>query len=109
MPQALTHGTLECDDKEASAAFYRDVLGLEIAGGGRISVYIKHRATPWYIVMWLEHGTAYLVGFFVGDNFERFATDRFNEPRPWWFYLPIMAGGLLPWTALMTTSLISTE
>jgi catechol 2,3-dioxygenase-like lactoylglutathione lyase family enzyme len=51
VPQALTHGTLECDDKEAAAAFYRDVLGLEIAGGGRISVYIKHPATPWYIVV----------------------------------------------------------
>jgi catechol 2,3-dioxygenase-like lactoylglutathione lyase family enzyme len=51
VPQALTHGTLECDDKEASAAFYRDVLGLEIAGGGRLSVYIKHHATPWYIVV----------------------------------------------------------
>jgi catechol 2,3-dioxygenase-like lactoylglutathione lyase family enzyme len=51
VPQALTHGTLECDDKEASAAFYRDVLGLQIAGGGRLSVYIKHRATPWYIVV----------------------------------------------------------
>ena len=51
VPQALTHGTLECDDKEASAAFYRDVLGLEIAGGGRISVYVKHSATPWYIVV----------------------------------------------------------
>ena len=51
VPQALTHGTLECDDKERSAAFYRDVLGLEIAGGGRISVYIKHASTPWYIVV----------------------------------------------------------
>jgi catechol 2,3-dioxygenase-like lactoylglutathione lyase family enzyme len=51
MPQALTHGTLECDDKEASARFYREVLGLEIAGGGRVSVHIKHPATPWYIVV----------------------------------------------------------
>lgn len=51
LPQALTHGTLECDDKDASTAFYRDVLGLEIAGGGRISVYIKHPSTPWYIVV----------------------------------------------------------
>jgi catechol 2,3-dioxygenase-like lactoylglutathione lyase family enzyme len=51
VPQALTHGTLECNDKDASAAFYRDVLGLEIAGGGRISVYVKHPATPWYIVV----------------------------------------------------------
>jgi 4-amino-4-deoxy-L-arabinose transferase-like glycosyltransferase len=60
-------------------------------------------ALPWYVVMWLQHGTEYLVGFFVGDNFERFATDRFNDPRPWWFYLPIIAGGLLPWTPLMLT------
>ena len=51
VPQALTHGTLECHDKDASAAFYRDVLGLEIAGGGRISTYIKHAATPWYLVV----------------------------------------------------------
>jgi catechol 2,3-dioxygenase-like lactoylglutathione lyase family enzyme len=51
MPQALTHGTLECDDKEASAAFYSGVLGLQIAGGGRLSVYIKHATTPWYLVV----------------------------------------------------------
>jgi catechol 2,3-dioxygenase-like lactoylglutathione lyase family enzyme len=51
VPQALTHGTLECDDRDASAAFYRDVLGLQIAGGGRISVYVKHAATPWYLVV----------------------------------------------------------
>ena len=51
VPQALTHGTLECDDREKSAAFCRDVLGLEIAGGGRLSVYVKHAATPWYLVV----------------------------------------------------------
>jgi 4-amino-4-deoxy-L-arabinose transferase-like glycosyltransferase len=58
-------------------------------------------ALPWYVAMWAQHGTTYLVGFFVGDNFERFATDRFNDPRPWWFYLPVLAGGLLPWTTLI--------
>ena len=57
-------------------------------------------AVPWYALMWLRHGNDYLYGFFVGDNFERFATDRFNDPRPWWFYLPVVAGGLLPWTPL---------
>ena len=60
-------------------------------------------ALPWYIVMWIQHGTEYLVGFFIGDNFERFATDRFNDPRPWWFYVPVMLGGLFPWTPLMLT------
>lgn len=57
-------------------------------------------ALPWYVMMWFRHGNEYLQGFFVGDNFERFATDRFNDPRPWWFYLPVVAGGLLPWTPL---------
>ena len=57
-------------------------------------------ALPWYVIMWARHGNEYLQGFFVGDNFERFATDRFNDPRPWWFYLPVVAGGLLPWTPL---------
>jgi 4-amino-4-deoxy-L-arabinose transferase-like glycosyltransferase len=57
-------------------------------------------ALPWYVLMWMRHGNEYLQGFFVGDNLERFATDRFNDPRPWWFYLPVVAGGLLPWTPL---------
>jgi 4-amino-4-deoxy-L-arabinose transferase-like glycosyltransferase len=58
-------------------------------------------ALPWYAVMWVRHGDPYLEGFFLGDNLERFATARFNDPRPWWFYLPVVLGGLLPWTPLM--------
>jgi 4-amino-4-deoxy-L-arabinose transferase-like glycosyltransferase len=60
-------------------------------------------AAPWYLIMWARHGQEYLNSFFIGDNFERFATDRFNDPRPWWFYLPVVAGGLLPWTPLALT------
>jgi 4-amino-4-deoxy-L-arabinose transferase-like glycosyltransferase len=58
-------------------------------------------AVPWYAAMWIYHGDAYLTGFFVGDNYDRFASARFNDPRPWWFYLPVLAGGLLPWTPLV--------
>ena len=53
---------------------------------------------PWYLAMTLEHGAAYLQSFFVGDNLERFATDRFNEPRAVWFYVPILLGGMMPWS-----------
>ena len=58
-------------------------------------------ALPWYLAMWYVHGTPYIEGFFLGDNMERFATDRFNAPRPWWFYLPVAVGGLLPWSPLL--------
>jgi len=59
--------------------------------------------TPWYIVMTATHGAPYLQSFFVGDNLERFATSRFNAPRPLFFYVPVVLGGLLPWTAYLLT------
>ncbi len=62
-------------------------------------------ATPWYAAMWWLHGTEYLAGFFVGDNLERFATDRFNDPRPWWYYGPVIVGGLVPWAPFLVLGL----
>jgi 4-amino-4-deoxy-L-arabinose transferase-like glycosyltransferase len=62
-------------------------------------------AAPWYAAMTREHGWTYLRWFFVGENLERFATDRFNEPRPVWFYLPIVAGGLMPWSPFLLLGL----
>jgi len=51
IPQAMSHGTLQCDDKETSDRFYQEVLGLKIVGGGKTSTYIGHPAGPWYIVV----------------------------------------------------------
>jgi 4-amino-4-deoxy-L-arabinose transferase-like glycosyltransferase len=56
---------------------------------------------PWYVAMWREHGGAYLQSFFVGDNLERFSTERFNDARPFWFYLPVLLGGLMPWSVYL--------
>ncbi|MGE3403939.1 MAG: ArnT family glycosyltransferase [Vicinamibacterales bacterium] len=52
---------------------------------------------PWYIAMIATHGWAYVESFFVGDNLERFATTRYNDPRSFLFYVPIVVGGLVPW------------
>ncbi len=51
--------------------------------------------------MWLEHGNAYFQSFFVADNLERFTTERFNDARPFWFYLPVLLGGLMPWSVYL--------
>jgi 4-amino-4-deoxy-L-arabinose transferase-like glycosyltransferase len=56
---------------------------------------------PWYVAMWAEHGSPYLASFFLADNLERFATARFNEPRGVWFYVPILIGGMMPWSAFL--------
>jgi len=51
IPQAMTHGTLNCDDKETSDSFLEHVLGLSIIGGGRMSTYITVPSGPWYVVV----------------------------------------------------------
>ena len=56
---------------------------------------------PWFAAMTATHGVAYLERFFFAENLERFATARYNDPRPIWYYAPIVLGGLLPWSPLM--------
>ena len=58
-------------------------------------------ATPWFLSMTLVHGASYLDRFFIEENLERFATARYNDPRPLWYYLPIVLGGMLPWSPFM--------
>lgn len=56
-------------------------------------------AVPWFAIVWLrnpEFGHA----FFVREHLERFATDRVGHPEGPLFYLPVLAVGLLPWSAL---------
>ena len=60
VPQAFTHGTLQCDDVERSRRFYVEVLGLEIAAGFNTAQYIKHPASPWYLVVLQRSPRQYL-------------------------------------------------
>jgi catechol 2,3-dioxygenase-like lactoylglutathione lyase family enzyme len=52
IPQALTHGTMECTDLAASVKFYKEALGLDvITHVPTIRPHdIKHPSTPWYVV-----------------------------------------------------------
>ena len=50
VPQALTHGTVQFFDIEATRSFYENVLGLEVVQLWPSSIYVKHPESPWYIV-----------------------------------------------------------
>lgn len=88
-------------------AWWLDRRRLRVPVGGAMGAVALAAAIglPWYIAMFFAHGRAYVDSFFWGDNFERFATSRFNDPRPFWFYLPIVIGGMLPWTPLGAAAL----
>ena len=52
IPQAMTHGTIECVNLGASVKFYKEALGLDvITHVPTVRPHdIKHPSTPWYVV-----------------------------------------------------------
>ena len=76
-------------------------LSVDIRGIAVAALTAAVVGLPWYVAMWLEHGDAYFQSFFVADNLERFTTERFNDARPFWFYLPVVLGGLMPWSVYL--------
>lgn len=53
---------------------------------------------PWYTLVQL-HNPNFLHYFFVEQQFTRFlSADVFNNNLPFWFYLPIVLIGALPWS-----------
>lgn len=54
-------------------------------------------AVPWYASMAWMHGRVFLDEFFLRHHFSRFASGELQHVQPFWFYLPVAAGGLFPW------------
>ncbi len=55
-------------------------------------------ALPWYALVTLRNGPAFLQEFFVKHHFARFATPALQHVQPFWFYVPVLLGLLYPWT-----------
>ncbi|MBL8422381.1 MAG: glycosyltransferase family 39 protein [Candidatus Accumulibacter phosphatis] len=52
---------------------------------------------PWFWWMEMSHG-GFLDYFFVYHHFQRFAESGFNSTKPFWFYVPVLLLGTLPWS-----------
>ncbi len=71
----------------------------------RLALPLVAVCLPWYGLCYLRNGPAFLDDFFVKQHFSRFASDALMHREPWWFYLPVLAGALLPWTPLIFATL----
>lgn len=54
-------------------------------------------AAPWYIAVSLLH-PEFPHQFFLQQNLQRFATNLYQHPQPFWYYVPVLLGAVFPWT-----------
>ena len=59
---------------------------------------------PWFWAMQQAYSD-FLDYFFVHHHFQRFAQTGFNNPKPFWFYLPVLLVGAFPWSPWMVRAL----
>jgi 4-amino-4-deoxy-L-arabinose transferase-like glycosyltransferase len=62
-------------------------------------------ATPWFIAV--QHANPeFFHTFFLQHNLERFSSNLYHHPQPFWFYLPVALAALVPWTVFVVTALV---
>jgi 4-amino-4-deoxy-L-arabinose transferase-like glycosyltransferase len=58
-------------------------------------------ALPWYVAMYLIHGNAFVDTFLGFHNITRFTSPEHPEGVLWYYFIPVLIVGFLPWTAVM--------
>ena len=54
---------------------------------------------PWFIVVSMRN-PEFARFFFIHEHIQRFLTPESRRPGPWWYFLPMLVAGLLPWTGV---------
>jgi 4-amino-4-deoxy-L-arabinose transferase-like glycosyltransferase len=82
----------------ASKDLRRRLFGLRWIAGLALAIGIS---APWFLYMYLRFRDQFVAGYVLDENIRLFAADRFpGQPGPF-FYLRIVAVGMLPWTGLL--------
>ena len=59
---------------------------------------------PWFVLV--QHANPEFFDlFFVQEHFRRYLEPGHHRPGPWWYFLPVAAAGLLPWTGTLPGAL----
>lgn len=58
-------------------------------------------AVPWHVLCYLRNGRIFPYTLFVQHQFQRFTSGALQHTQPWWYYLPVLIGLLLPWSPLL--------
>lgn len=66
-------------------------------------------AGPWYGLVWARNGAAFVDDFFWKHHFERLYSASLLHVQPFYYYVPVLAGALFPWTPLVALPFLKGE
>ncbi|MBY0282262.1 MAG: glycosyltransferase family 39 protein [Alphaproteobacteria bacterium] len=90
------------------------VIWLSLTGGWKrvLPVYLPTSlflffliAAPWHILVSLQN-PEFAYKYFIVEHFMRYTTDVHLRYKPFWFFIPILIAGFLPWTAFILSAIM---
>lgn len=61
----------------------------------------------WYIPMFARHKWAFFEDFFLAHHFQRYFSDKYHHPQPFYFFIVVALAGTFPWSVLLLRSAIA--
>lgn len=62
-------------------------------------------ALPWYVLVQLRN-PQFFHDFILQHNLERFSSNLYHHPEPFWYYVPVIALSLVPWIVFVIAAIV---
>jgi 4-amino-4-deoxy-L-arabinose transferase-like glycosyltransferase len=62
---------------------------------------------PWFVLV-MKANPEFFERFFIYEHYTRFTTKDLGRYQPWYYFIPILLAGALPWTVLMFDTMFRT-
>jgi 4-amino-4-deoxy-L-arabinose transferase-like glycosyltransferase len=84
---------------------------------GRLSIVLRPRllvggalillvtTALWYAPMLWRHGREFIDEFFIAHHFQRYTSNKYKHPQPFYFFFLVVLAGCFPWTSFLLASL----
>lgn len=79
----------------------RKIIVASFPFGFVLSVFV---AAVWYLPMYYLHGWRFIDEFIVQHHFERYMSNRYLHPQPFWFFWVVFPLMTIPWTPFFAVS-----
>ena len=77
-------------------------LLLSILWGTLLSAAV---ASAWYVPMYLRHGWEFIDEFFIQHHFQRYTSNKYLHPQPFYFFLWVLPLMTIPWLPFFLASI----